>query len=260
MKILETHKITANAWLVMLALWAATTSADAASLVQNGGFETNASSTSSYPADWTLTASHTGSLIAADITTPVATQVTSYDSQLVEMAIDGITPVVNASPAGGNYFMMDAGSTYDGTLSQKITGLVAGQSYNLSFYQTAGLETYNAVWPYAANATATVNWQVSLGNEVINATVMTISATKTTKGNYTAATSGWQEVKLYFTATSSTETLSFFASGSGSPPMAFLDGVTLASSVPEPEQWTLLLFGFPMLALINRRQQTSLSA
>ena len=58
--------------------------------------------------------------------------------------------------------------------------------------------------------------------------------------------SGWMYQSFSYTATSSSEVLSFFANGSPPvPPFALLDGVTLNanSSIPEPGTITLMATG-----------------
>jgi hypothetical protein len=56
--------------------------------------------------------------------------------------------------------------------------------------------------------------------------------------------SGWTQLTMTFTPTSTSETLSFLAIGTpgGVPPLALLDGVSL-SDIPEPASWALLVSG-----------------
>jgi hypothetical protein len=61
-----------------------------------------------------------------------------------------------------------------------------------------------------------------------------------------------------FTATSSSEVLSFFAQGTpnGDPPTALLDGVSLAY-IPEPDSWALIIVGVAGLGAAARSRRAT---
>jgi PEP-CTERM motif len=62
-----------------------------------------------------------------------------------------------------------------------------------------------------------------------------------------------------FTATSTSEVLSFFANGGPQvPPFALLDGVTM-NAVPEPGTLPLLAFGVLSLAVVRRVRRAKAS-
>jgi hypothetical protein len=66
---------------------------------------------------------------------------------------------------------------------------------------------------------------------------------------------------MFFTPTSTTQTLKFLSIGTpdGLPPIAALDGVSL--TVPEPATWAMMLVGFGGIgAMIRRRRQTLVAA
>ena len=65
--------------------------------------------------------------------------------------------------------------------------------------------------------------------------------------------SPWEAQTLPFTASSTSEVLSFLAVGtpSGAPPMVFLDGVDMEPSVPEPSAG-LLLVGVGAVIAVGR--------
>ena len=69
--------------------------------------------------------------------------------------------------------------------------------------------------------------------------------------------SGWMTETFDYVATSSTEVLSFLASGSpaGQPPFALLANVSM-TQVPEPATWALMLTGLAALAGIVRGRRT----
>jgi hypothetical protein len=144
-------------------------------------------------------------------------------------------------PAGGNFVALD--STYDpGTLSQTINGLISGDTYALTFYW-AGAQQYGKV-----GATGD-ELAVSLGGVTQNTVSNSVP-----EGGFT----GWQSVTFNYTATNSSELLSFLASGAPSgaaPPFALVGGITLSlttsnppPSVPDTTS-TAALFGFSVIVV-----------
>ena len=91
-----------------------------------------------------------------------------------------------------------------------------------------------------------IDWQVSLGAETFTTPV----------ANYAAhGFTGWMTQTFSFTATSTSETLSFLAQGApdGLPPTALLTGVSL--SVPEPASWSLVMLGVAGLGVFARKRR-----
>ena len=152
--------------------------------------------------------------------------------------------LAGASPDGGNYVLLDgdAGNLYNATLSQTVN-LTAGQTYSLSFYQTAGQQ--------AANTGASTDyWRVVVGSQTFG------SATQNqmTVASQSLTTPLWQQVVYTFTATvTGATTVSFTSMGAtGVPPFLFLDGVNLVAT-PEPGAFGLV--GLALLAVpIARRR------
>jgi len=145
-----------------------------------------------------------------------------------------------SSPQGGNFFGAD-GNYYQGALTQTVNGLTVNQAYTLSFWSAGG-----TLLTGGGSGTNSAAWNVTLSNgskQDVNKTVST--------GSYSAVggTSPWVQTVVDFTATASSEVLSFTPSGAGSPPMALLDGVAIMQgtnvvpAVPEPAQWTMLAAG-----------------
>jgi hypothetical protein len=143
------------------------------------------------------------------------------------------------SPAGG-YFLAQDSDFQQAAISQTINGLTAGQQYQLGFY-SAGAQQFGF------SGLSTDQWQVSLGAQTQTTGVVNVAS---------QGFSGWTYQTMNFTATSSSEVLSFLALGSpsGVPPFALLDGVSL-NAVPEPSCWIAGL-GMLCLGLIRLRRRT----
>ncbi len=133
----------------------------------------------------------------------------------------GSTPI--ASPvAGATWYIAADGAYQQGAIEQTLTGLTAGQSYDITFYQAAGQQT-------GFTGATTDRWKVSLGTNSQLSSLINLPS----QGNVTA----WEKQTLSFTANSTSEVLSFLAVGTpnGLPPFQLLTGVTAqATAVPEP--------------------------
>jgi hypothetical protein len=155
---------------------------------------------------------------------------------------NGLVPSPPDSPAGGNFVGADGDPRYNGAIQQTVSGLSAGQQYSLSFYW-AGAQLSGA------GGTPSESWQVSLGSETYSTSPLTLPSV--------GAFTGWQQATMTFTATSSSEVLSFLATESGpfgGQPIVLLDGVSL-NAVPEPSTfviWSIL--GGMVIALGCRRR------
>jgi len=236
--------------------------ASAAPLVANGGFETNTgtgqlgfnvSATGwSVPVPTTSGGSYFFLYNAAGGTTSG----TSADNGgangiLGNVALwgpgNGSANGLTVSPNGGAFVGADPDFN-NGAISQTITGLTPGQSYNLDFFFAASQQA-------GFLGATSGGWQVTLGSQVENTPLLP---------NVSKGFSGWVPEQLVFTATSGTETLSFLATGTGGaalPPFALLDGVTL-TPVPEPATWALMLVGVGALGagLRMRRREVFAAA
>ena len=150
--------------------------------------------------------------------------------------VDAITP----SPDGGNFVASD-GAFQVQPIEQTINGLVVGDSYRVSF-------DWAAAQQYSYTGPTTDQWSVSLGGQTEDTPVIDLDS---------HSFSGWESESLVFTATSSSEVLSFLANGtpgSSEPPFALLDGVQL-NQTPEPGTLTFLLTGgLAGFGALNRRR------
>ncbi|ARN80202.1 hypothetical protein [Methylocystis bryophila] len=125
-----------------------------------------------------------------------------------------------ASVSGHNFVAMD-GVLNVGALTQNISGLTVGNQYTLTFDYAFGQQ-------FGYTGDTTNQWNFSLGGS------------SASTPNYSVASqgfSGWQTESYTFTATSTSELLSFIAQGGpspGEPPFALLTDVSLTSSAPGP--------------------------
>lgn len=145
------------------------------------------------------------------------------------------------SPSGGNFFASDP-DWFPGTLSQKVDGLSIGTKYLLTFEFALAQQ---AGWNGANNGDF---WQVGFGDENQNSKKLSIPS---------QGFSGWDTAAMYFTATSTSEILSFLAhkTTAGGPPFMLLDNIQLTADVPEPATWTLMLAGLCMVGFLARRRR-----
>ena len=143
-----------------------------------------------------------------------------------------------SDPSGGNFVALD--SDYDsGSLSQTLTGLSVGTTYQVTFDVASAQQTGYPTNDPNGPETFTQTLQVSLSG--VNGT----ESDTITGLTYTQpGVNGWTAETVDFTSTSATETLSFLAGGAPTslPSFVLLDNVS-ASPVPEPGSLALLSTG-----------------
>ncbi len=150
-------------------------------------------------------------------------------------------PIAN-SPDGGNFVADDGDATYGSSISQTIKGLIPSNTYTLSFYQAAAQQS-------GSSGPTTERWQVTLGSDTQLSTIM---------NNPSHGFQAWNQQTMTFTATSSSEVLTFLAVGtpSGVPPVSLLDGVSLLSTdAPEPGAICVTAWGLGLVGLCAIRMQ-----
>jgi PEP-CTERM motif len=151
--------------------------------------------------------------------------------------------------SSGNYVGAD-GAYEVSAISQTVTNLHVGEKVAVSFAWAGAQQS-------GYTGTTTDEWTVSLGTaSPSNPSQTTSLLTLPTEG-----ASGWMNQTFTFIATSSSEVLSFLATGtpSGQPPFALLASVSV-TNVPEPASWALMLTGVAGLIAIARRRRAPPSA
>jgi hypothetical protein len=218
----------------------------ATNLVQNGGFEQTTLAGSHgfgslYPsnevAHWTTTGYN---FVFAPGTADTTGAVGEYGHMELwgpgNGAHNGLTA---ASPVGGNFIAAD-GAYQTEPVSQTIDGLTVGKNYTVSFWWAAAQQQ-------GYDGATTENWTVALGNQ---------SYTTAIVDNANHGFVPWRKESYSFTATNTSEVLSFLAHGTpnGKPPFSLLDGVSM-SAAPEPASWAMMIVGFGAVGASVRRRK-----
>jgi hypothetical protein len=147
------------------------------------------------------------------------------------------------SSGKGNFLALD-GDFQTTAVTQNVTGLTIGKSYNLTFN-------------YAFSQ------QTNFYGDTIQSLAVGIGSTSWDSGNVTLPSqgfSGWTSGGTSFTATSTSEVLSFLATGNLQvPPFALVSDVSI-TGVPELSTWAMMLAGFAGLGFVGYRRREKNSA
>lgn len=223
----------------------------AAELVTNGGFETTSSGSgqlgyNTNATGWSVVPPP-GSYIF--LFGPGAADTTGANGEYGGLSLwgsnNGGLDVLPVSPNGGNFVALD-GDFQTSALTQTISGLTPGHTYQVSF-------DYGYAQQYGFDGDTNQDLTVCLGSSC---------ETTPALANPSHGFTGWFTASYALTADGTSDVLSFLAYGSlPVPPFALLDGVSLTGGVPEPSTWALMISGFAGLGFAAyRRTKKSASA
>ena len=152
---------------------------------------------------------------------------------------------VSNSPTGGNFVALDGDPGVQGSISQTVTGLKVGDNYQLTF-------SFGAGQVQSRQGATTEQLQASLGGQSFLTNVVS---------NPSKGFTGWFTTTFDYTATATSEVLSFLSIGtpSGLPPIATLDGVSLVD-VPEPASLALFAVGLGLVGFYATRRRGAIQA
>lgn len=165
-----------------------------------------------------------------------------YDSGYNTGAEKFYTLPPSQTGGNGNFVALDGDPAVGGggTISQTLTGLTVGANYLLTFsWATGQLQSRSGA--------TTDNIMATLGNQ---------SFTTQTVADASQSSTPWLTQTFLYTASATTETLSFLAQGtpSGLPPMVALDGVSVVAA-PEPASIALFGTALGVLGFFYRRHR-----
>ena len=158
------------------------------------------------------------------------------------------------STCGGAFMILDGDPGFSGALSQTVSGLTIGKTYDLSFDWAAG-ELADRTGFATDQLTGTIT-----GASTIN--FATALYANTAGAGQPGSFSGWSNVHVIFKADATSEAISFLSVGTPAanlPPVSFLDGVSL-TTVPEPAAWALMIGGFGLAGASLRRRRSATPA
>jgi hypothetical protein len=154
----------------------------------------------------------------------------------------GLWQLSDSPIAGANMFADDGDFYYHSTLSQVITGLTPGKTYELSFYQAASQMIYY-------ESATTEWWEVTFGDNY--------DFTTPVQNAPAGGQAPWTLLNYTLVADSTSEVLSFLSQSPdiGVPPVAVLTGISIIP-VPEPAGWATMLLGIGGLGALARRRRS----
>jgi len=214
-------------------------SAHAVQLVTNGNFTTLSNGVGQFDTNTTATGwSANGGYNFVFSSANQASQGIYGGVSLWDAANGGNNSWNGLAAGGGNFAALD-GDFESRALTQTVNGLVAGKTYNLTFNYAFGQ-------------------QKGFDGATIQSLAADIGSTAWSSANFNVANhgfTGWQSEDLRFKATSTSEVLSFLATGNlPVPPFALVSNVSLTAAVPEMSTWAMMLAGFASLGFAGHRR------
>lgn len=241
---------TVAASLALAGLWAG--GASAGNLVANGDFSSPGAATailmstgSTFVTDWTNQDVYSAYIPAGQ------TPDQNWCCSLLGSAGPGygVANGMVGPPGGAASVVIDGTDGFGptggyGYIEQTISGLVAGETYTLSFEQAGSQE-------YSVTGDQTEYFLASLGDQSWSSTTMTVPS---------QGFAPWNAFSTSFTWDGVGDVLEIAAVGSGEPAFAMLADVSLTSSVPEPSTWAMIVAGFAGLGLLARARRNVVAA
>lgn len=220
--------------VAVLSLWGTSAQALGPNLVQNPSFENNTGTQFQGPGFFFNQPSQT----AANFPNWTVTPTTQSIAGIGDNNLSGVggntwislvthpTPITNS---GQYYFIADGDYTsgVDAMISQVISGLMPSATYQLSFDWAVG-QCSVVFYPCGSSLTYNSGWDIGFGLSTDSVNSLAIP---------TQSFFGWNTYINTFTATATSQTLSFLSKGgpSGVPPLSLLDNVSLKmADVPGP--------------------------
>jgi hypothetical protein len=233
-------------------------SASAAELLQNGDFSSPGASAAQYLSfgntfvtGWTIQDQYAAYVPAGQ--TPDQTWIGNGSTAGSEL--DGSAGPANGfdngmvgPPGGGASVVLDGTDGFGptggfGFIEQTVGGLVAGQTYTLSFLQAGSTEI-------GITSEQTMNFNVTVGDQMVGS-----SPLMDVPGEGFA---GWNSYSTTFTWDGVGDVLEIAAVGSGDPAFALLADVSLTgggTAAPEASTWVMIVAGFAGLGLMARARR-----
>lgn len=154
-------------------------------------------------------------------------------------------------PGGGASVVLDGTNGFGpapgygyGFIEQTVAGLVAGQTYTLSFLQAGSTEL-------GVTGDQTMNFMVTLGDQTVGS-----SPSMDVPGQGFVP---WNSYSTTFTWDGVGNVLQIAAAGTGDPAFVLLADVSLtgggAGAVPEPSTWAMVIGGFAGLGFLARARR-----
>ena len=221
----------------LLGLIALANPAQAANLVQNGGFESNSGPgyVSGNPiTNWTLINTASTGISINAINTLAQLQAAGQTANTPIPLWGASASYMNGngfrnSNNGGYFIIADGFYEYNSIFAQRINGLTPGTDYELSF-------EYAYAQQAGFDGPTNQKWTVEFGSENYETPAYDLPSHAFYGGSNST---GWLTASHTFTATAASQTLRFLTIGTpGVPPMALLDGVSLTEVVPTPPEPT----------------------
>jgi hypothetical protein len=225
-------------------------SASAANLVQNGDFNAPGASTAillqqgnTYVTGWTNWDTYTGYIPKGQ----------TADQDWAGLGSDsgaagpgyGIENGLVGPPSGNAEMVIDGTDGFGpsggfGYIEQKLSGLVSGETYTLSYWMAGSQEI-------RAGGATTQSFTVNLGDQSWNSPVLNVP---------TEGFAPWQKVTQTFTWDGVGNALQFMSVGSGEPAFTMLADVSLTGAsgpaAPEASTWVMIVAGFAGLGMMAR--------